>query len=405
MEIKKYLKAMPVLAALLLTVSCSNEDNEIVESPQPEQVRTVPFTVTAGSGSLTRATLDDNNKYQFDKTDHLYVWSEDGNVYGELEYGRGYDDSDYGISDDPHKATFSGNLTITSGGTLTKEVTTLYAVIKSKKDQILGTLDYFIGNNFEPNYTLATTFATSNEEAVQMFSYLKAKATYKDNTYFNFGEYPNSQNSAFLSFDVTLEDGASAGDVSATIKNGEATLQSGTVAAAADVSGKVHAKFVAGFPSGTELYNATVTVGSRPAINFGSTISSAKTTLAANKIYQVTKDYNGYKITTSATVPIIGSVNNKVLASGIGLPYVKTMAELLSQYGAGSSLAASVSKCEYAANSDTDPVVLSGDNPNYVFTVSSEGTSTFVVTTGFGTIDDLSITVSKLISPNLSDLP
>ena len=393
MEIKKYLKAMPVMAALLLTASCSNEDNEIVESPQPEQVRTVPITVTASSASLTRATLDDNNKYQFDKTDHLYVWSEYGEVYGELEYEKGFSDSDNGISDDPHKATFSGNLTITSGGTLTKGSTKLYAVIKSKKDQILGTLDNFIGNNFEPKYTLATTFATSNEEAVQMFSYLKAETTYNDETSFNFN---GKQNSAFLSFDVTLEDGTSAGDVSATIKNGEATL-SCTVAAAADASGKVHAKFVAGFLSGTELYNATVTVGSRPAINFGSTISSAKTTLAANKIYRVSKDYNGYKITASASVGGYPVVTDKPIASGILLsasePYNKTIEDILKGTAAEQYIS-SVTSCVYASGDEN--VSVSGDAPNFTFSAKGQGTSIFTVVAG-GIPVSLSITVSKLI--------
>lgn len=404
MEIKKYLKAMPVMAALLLTASCSNEDNEIVESPQPEQVRTVPITVTASSASLTRATLDDYTQYMFDKDDHLYVWSEDKKVYGELEYNSGYyQDGEYTIKDDPHEATFKGDLTITSGGELTNGTTKLYAVIKSKKDQILGTLEDFKENGFKPDYTLAKTFATSNEEAVQMFSFFIADATYSgDNTSFNFNE---KQNSAFLSFDVTLEDGASAGDVSATIKNGEATLQSGTVAAAADVSGKVHAKFVAGFPSGTELYNATVTVGSRPAINFGSTISSAKTTLAANKIYRVSKDYNGYKITASASVGGNAVVTDKPVASGILLsesePYNKTIKDILKGTAAEQYIS-SVTSCVYASGDEN--VSVSGDAPNFTFSAKDQGTSTFTVMSG-NTPVSLSITVSKLISPNLSDLP
>ena len=38
MELKRYLKALPAVAALLLTASCSSDNNnEIVEAPQPAQ--------------------------------------------------------------------------------------------------------------------------------------------------------------------------------------------------------------------------------------------------------------------------------------------------------------------------------------------------------------------------------
>lgn len=321
MVIKKYLKAMPVLAFLLLTAACSSEDNEIIETPQPEQARIVPFTANVSSGSMTRATLDGYNNYKFQETDKLYIWTSDGKVYGELSWVSGKAGVNY-------DGSFSGNLTVEAGGSLVNGTTQLNAVIKSNNDQILGTLTQFKSRGFVPAYT--TAIATSNEEAVQMFSFFKTSAYYfEDGTSFDFN---GAQKSTFISFDITLEDGTDAGDVvSVTINNGGSAVRTGSVTTTASGTSDnpvIHAKFVAGFPSGTTLSSASVKVGVGGNISFG-----ASQTLDANKIYNVTKTYTRYKITATGTLSVTSPISINVPINkkkiNLGLPYNTTLGEIL----------------------------------------------------------------------------
>lgn len=380
MEIKKYLKAMPVVAALLLTASCSSEDSEIVEAPQPEQARIVPFTVTVNSGSETRATVDYQDYYKFESTDKLWVWNADGTIYGELTgENNGYE------------GTFTGPLTVEAGASL-EASTTLYATIKSGTDEILGTdLAAFKANGFEPNYYLASaSFAYNKEDAVRRFSYFKATSTYGAKS-FNFKD---TQNTSFIFFDITLPKG-NAGTINwhdniyTVIKNGSNSL-SGNVEATME-SAVAHAQFYAGFPSG-ELKNPTIKLGDGYEIAFGGTKS-----LAANKVNNVTRTYTGYQIALSATVPPSSSPVSKTITN-IELPYNKTMAELLTMMSsAAAGVASTVSACSRTSGEN---VTVSGDAPDFSFSATDAGTSVFNVTLGVApyaqTIDDLTVTVTKV---------
>lgn len=417
MEIKKYLKAMPVVAALLLTVACSSEDSEIVEAPQPAQTRIVPFTATVSSGSQTRAMVDNNNNYMFQTTDKLWVWSEDGKVYGELSWKSG---DEYGTT---YSGTFSGNLTIAEGGSLENGKTKLYAVIKSENDVILGDWDTFKGRNYLPNYNsnTAAIIATTKEEAVQKFSFFKTESIYYTGS--SGFDFSGLQNSAFISFDITLTDGSAAGEeisVSISNDNGNET-RTGTVTTVEE-SGKVKAKFVAAFRGGyttenevntyyTTLNNATVTLGNPTSnatgcpINFGGTKD-----LEANKVYKVSKTYTGCQITASATIPTInlpgggtytgGSKN--MTSNNIELPYNKTMAQFLTTLDeSAATLATMVTDCTKLSGDNTisitgTPYTAPSTPANYSLSATDGGTATFKVTiAGTYTIDDLSISVIK----------
>ena len=382
---------MPVVAALLLTASCSSEDNEIVEAPLSAQTRTVPFTVTVNSGSQTRATVDNwTNKYMFETTDKLWVWNDDGKIYGELEW----QDGKYGYTYD---GTFSGNLTVEAGATL-EASTTLYATIKSSSDEILGAnLAAFKANNFLPDYTSATTYASSNAEAVQKFSFFKATSTYGAKS-FNFSD---TQNSTFLSFDITLEDGTDDNtNVSVYIYNGISDLvRTGSVTTEADGSGNVHAKFVAGFPSGTTLSSASVKVGTSDNISFG-----ASQTLAANKIYNVTRTYTRYKITASATIPttiantLHISENQSMTTSNKPMNYTTTLQDMLDAMGTEAAMIKTmVSGCTRtspASDWSVDYSDLGGTPKNYQFEVVGVGETVFNMSVTYGVTVNVPITIN-----------
>ena len=397
MTIKKYCTTLSLLSVLLFAAACNNQEIDLIEDIQPGQARLIPFTANVSSYIATRATLDASNNYMFQTTDKLYVWSDDKKVYGELSWaGADAENVAHGTT---YAGSFSGSLTVEAGGTLDNE-TTLYAVIKSSSDAILGTFDAFKTRGFIPDYTLATTYAASNDEAVQKFSYLKATSSYGDKSF----DFSDSQNTSFLSFDITLKDGTAAGaSFNVTINSGGSAVRTGSVTTVIE-SGAIHAKFVAGFPTGTPgttLSSATVQLGAGYEIAFGGTKS-----LEANKIYNVAKTYTGYTITASATIPPVsiptidysGGYKTKTVTN-IELSLYKTMAELLSVLDPSASLIASaVTKCEKISGDACISITGTGTPTTYSFSATAPGTATYEVEilNGLYKIEDLAITVSQV---------
>ena len=389
MTIKEYMKALPLVAALLLIAACSNQDLALVEELQPE-ARIIPITANVSTDIQTRATyqsLSDGSHYLFQEGERLFVWGTDNNqadgtvvISGELTLAPSTGGSSSG--------SFSGNLIYTGEGAPSNSLV-LYAVLKSPNDLLFpSSVAEFVAGTRTPTYP--DVLATSTYDAISKFSYFLTSAYFSNTPSFYFS---SNQGSTFLSFDVILENGATDPSVAVSIKNNGSALRSGSATVVTE-GGKRHAKFVAAFPR-TELYNATVTLGSRPAINFGSTISSAPTTLDENNIYQVTKDYNGYKITTSASMGGVPLVTDKVLGSVNTLPQYKTTTELLSEYGpTAAALASNVESCEYVSGDNN--VSKSGSAPDFTLSVTGVGTSNFDVT-ALGKTVNLSITVAKLI--------
>lgn len=364
MDIKRYLMVLPAVAVMLFA-ACTNDNNEIVEELQPAQPRIVPFEATVSTGNQTRATLDYFNSYVFETGDKLYVWGD--KISGELTL-EGTGGSNFG--------TFKGSLTMEAGCASNP---TLYAVVKSTKDEILGTLAEFKARGYEPSYT--ATIASSDAEAIQKYSYLKAESDYETKS-FDFG---NKQNSALLSFEVTLEDGTAAeAPVNVSIKNGGSVVRSGSVTTVND-GGVIKAKFTAGFPtgaSGTTLSSATIKLDDRTEIPFGGT-----KTLEADKIYQVIKTYTRYTITASA-------MSKSQSSSNKAMGYTTTLQTLLANMGL-SAYAGMVSSCTKTSGTSINLTDLGGTPHDFQFELVGEGESTFSMN-GMLTI---TISVAKMTPP------
>ena len=271
MDIKRYMKALPAVAALLLTAACSSsEDIETVETPQPAKERIIHFTAKVNNEDATRATLD-GTQYNFVSGDKLYVWGT--NISGELT-----------TTNSGTYATFEGDLTYT--GTGEPGTITLNAVVKGARDQILGSFADFETRGHVPSYT--NGIASDKTDAVEKCSFLKAT---HDNCVLS-GDNPScsfepSQESAFITFDITLEDGTAAGEnITVTVNNNSSAVCSGSVKTV-KVGDAIKAQFTAAFPGGTQLSGATVTLGARTPISF----ASSNPKLTANKNYTVTKSY------------------------------------------------------------------------------------------------------------------
>ena len=246
------------IISLLLNTSCSKDDVTSGESTEPKG-SVIHYSATVSDGSNTRATLDDKKKYIFETGDILRITGT--NISGDLTLTEGAGTG---------SATFEGDLTYTVSGTPDASLE-LKAVLVSTSNE-MSTLTYEAATY--PTTAIASTLA----EAVQKYSYFKATSTYGAKS------FTLDQQSAFLNFTVTILDGTSTGDpLSIDINNGGTSVRTGTVTTATSGSDIV-AQFVAVFPVGTTMSNASVQLGSKAAIPFG-----GSTALAANKIYNIKK--------------------------------------------------------------------------------------------------------------------
>lgn len=259
---KRIIEILPMLAVLLFVTACSNDTIEKKqEQPEGNTVK-IPFTATVNDLTTTRATLDGSKEYIFEVGDKLYV--EGTGVYGILTLADGEAGKKTG-------AKFSGALTCS--GTPSADLA-LTATLVSTTDAI-----HTISGEKVTATSYGTAIVFSEEQAVQKFSHFTGSATYGTPS------FTLNQQSAFVSFDITLKDGtASSSSVAVSISNGGAEVRSGSIKTVT-ADGDVKARFVAAFPGGsTTLDNATVTLDARTPISFG-----GSTALAKNKIYTVTK--------------------------------------------------------------------------------------------------------------------
>ena len=344
MDMKKYMKALPAVAALLLTAACSSDDFETIETPKPAKERIIHFTANVDNGVGTRATLD-GNTYNFESGDKLYVWGE--NISGELTT------TGFGTS-----AIFTGDLTYT-GDSEPGEIT-LNAVVKGVKDQILGTFAEFKANGYNPSYT--TGLATDKKDAVEKFSYLLSS-----NNYCDFSQPKPScyfepyQQSAFISFNITLEDGTAEGEnITVTVNNGGSAVCSGSVKTV-KVGDAIKAQFTAAFPDETTLSGATVKLGDRDAISF----ASSNPTLYANRNYTVTKTYGNYKMTVTAS-----GQNHYSTFKVLSHEYSKTIEEILQDL---SFTDVSITGCTFKSGDEIITVTEAGGAHKLKATAKGEG--------------------------------
>ena len=246
------------IISLLLNTSCSKDDVTSGESTEPKG-SVIHYSATVSDGSNTRATLNDGKKYIFETGDILRITGT--NISGDLTLTEGAG---------TNSAIFEGDLTYTVSGTPDASLE-LNAVLVSTNNA-MSALTYEAATY--PTTAIASTLA----EAVQKYSYFKATSTYGAKS------FTLDQQSAFLNFTVTILDGTSTGQsLSIDINNGGTSVRTGTVTTATSGSDIV-AQFVAVFPVGTTMSNASVQLGSKAAIPFG-----GSTALAANKIYNIKK--------------------------------------------------------------------------------------------------------------------
>ena len=260
--------ALSMTAALVMT-ACTNDDNEVETPAAPQaEVKTIPYTVTVGQGgdATTRATVDSDNKtLRFATGDQLYISSDSRtDLKGTLTLKAGDEGKSNG-------ATFEGSITYT--GDAPEGTTEIKATLVGSSNVGVQITDGKVTGVSYPSDAYCDDVAT----AVQKYSNLTGTSTYSSKS------FTLSQQTAFLNFEITFEDGTATGaNFSTVVSNGGSALCTANRTTTTE-SEKVVAKFVLPVAKGTTLSSATVKMGDKEAISFG-----ASQTLEG-KVYNVKK--------------------------------------------------------------------------------------------------------------------
>ena len=236
MKTKNLFRVLPAVAAMLLLAACSSDEQSTAPIAEPEapasEGTVIHYSATVSDGTSTRATLNSSKQYEFQTGDKLVVTGT--NISGDLTLSSGAGTAN---------ATFEGDLTYTGSGTPANDLV-LQAVLVSTSNA-MTTLTY--ASATYPTTAIASTLA----EAVEKYSYFTGTSTYSAKN------FSMAQQTSFLNFTVTLTDGTTTGTaLGITIKNGGATVRTGSVTT--DDDSGVKAKFVAAFPVGTTMSDASV---------------------------------------------------------------------------------------------------------------------------------------------------
>ena len=276
---------LPMMAAALMTTACSNDDNENESPAQQSTVKTIPYSVTVNDGATTRATVDSDNKtLKFAAGDKLYITGT--NIKGVLDIQSGATTT---------SATFSGDLTYTGDAPAADLELTATLVSAQQTDGSEITVNATTGA-VTVNYP-TTAYCADVATAVQKYSNLTGTSTYSAKS------FSLAQQTAFLNFEITFEDGTATGTaLSAVVNNNSSDICTANVTTTTE-STKVVAKFVLPVAKGTTLSSAKVTMGSKAAISFG-----ASQTLEG-KVYNVKKTQAAAaRALTSATTADVGKI-------------------------------------------------------------------------------------------------
>ena len=273
--------ALSMTAALVMT-ACSSDDNNMTEAPvAPSTSKTIPYTVTVGGDeATTRATVDGNNKTLYFATgDQLYITGP--GIQGVLDLV-----DDVENENKTSNVTFSGELTYDGSGSPAADLQLTATLVSAQQNDGSEVTINATTGAVTVNYP-TTAYCSSINDAVQKYSNLTGTSTYGARA------FTLTQQTAFLNFEITFEDGTATGNtLSAKVNNNSSNICTANVTTTTE-STKVVAKFVLPVAASTTLSSANVKMGSKAAISFGASQE------LAGKVYNVKKTQ--YKMAAAAT--------------------------------------------------------------------------------------------------------
>lgn len=289
--------ALPVMAAFLVMAACnkvdvlsddntSDETSDVTSEVTSEPEITIPYTVTVGSCEPdTRATVDaDFQTLRFAAGDKLYITGT--NIKGVLNITSGVGETS--------GATFSGNLTFSGEGTPSDDLALTATLVSAQQGSEVSVTS---AGAVTVNYP-KTAYCSDVYEAIQKYSLLTGNSTYAEKS------FSLDQKSSFFNFEITFEDGTTSGTELTAVVNNYGKIIGNANVITTTVDENVVAKFVLPWTSGSLLNGASVKMGDKVAIPFGSTRDS-KTVIG--KVYNVKKTKTA-SIPLSLTSPAVGQL-------------------------------------------------------------------------------------------------
>ena len=291
--------ALPVMAAFLVMAACnkvdvlsddntSDETSDVTSEVTSEPEITIPYTVTVGSCEPdTRSTVDaDFQTLRFAAGDKLYITGT--NIKGVLDITSGVGETS--------GATFSGNLIFSGEGTPSDGLA-LTATLVSAQQTVGSEVSVNSAGAVTVNYP-TTAYCSDVYEAIQKYSLLTGNSTYAEKS------FSLDQKSSFFNFEITFEDGTTSGTELTAVVNNYGKIIGNANVITTTVDEKVVAKFVLPWTSGGLLNGASVKMGDKVAIPFGSTWDSKSVN---GKVYNVKKTKTA-SIPLSLTSPAVGQL-------------------------------------------------------------------------------------------------
>ena len=293
--------ALSMTVALMMT-ACGS-DNDMTETPvAPSTSKIIPYTVTVSDdAATTRATLgDDNRTLKFATGDKLYItgW----NTQGVLNLQAGDENKTSG-------ATFSGELIYTGPGSPADHLELTATLVSAQQTD---------GNEVTINTTTGavtvnyptTAYCADVATAVKKYSNLTGTSTYGAKS------FALTQQTAFLNFEITFEDGTTSGTtLAAVVSNNQSDLCTANVTTTTE-STKVVAKFV--LPVDARPYyelviqDAKVTMGGKCSSThrFGNPFQ-----VLEGKVYNVKRTQTTYTMAANAVADDGGRYGNKLICT------------------------------------------------------------------------------------------
>ena len=263
MKIRNFMWAMLPLVAPLVLASCSSSSDDETASPTtPTQtgVKKIPYTVVVGSSATRRATVGEkdgsgNYPLYFAKGDKLYVTSADGKVHGMLPVEDQYEGQT--------AATISGELTCDAGATLNDQTQMTVTLVGKDNVGVQFSGDKVTGIDY------GSALCATLDEAVRKYSLLTDTKPYGNK------EFYIEQQTAFVDFTITLDEGTYDGATLDVLLEGFDGRRSGQVTAkhvytANNTYGSIQARFFVSANKGANVSKtaAKLKMGSNAAQQF-----------------------------------------------------------------------------------------------------------------------------------------
>ena len=188
-----------LLAVFCVAHSCKKEAS--VPTPQGE-AQTVHYRAAIETGVVTKATIGEDLKYQFEEGDRVYLESEDGNLYGLLSMV-----SDGGVG--KKTAYFEGDLQYVGEDPLDNPAVNL--TLLSKQDELHSFKDGKLSAVTSASYAF-NKWASSLEEAISHLSHFIGSGNFNDKT------FTLHQRSGFLKCFVRMKKAEAPVDSDFTVK-------------------------------------------------------------------------------------------------------------------------------------------------------------------------------------------